>query len=101
MDTLPFRQVHLDFHTSEHISGVGSLFDAQIFGSTLKQASVNSINLFAKCHHGWSYYDTKIGERHPHLNFDLLRSQIEACKREGIATVIYYSIGWDERAAFL
>jgi hypothetical protein len=101
MASLPLRQVHLDFHTSEQIPDVGAKFDADAFVESLKQASVNSINLFAKCHHGWSYYDTKIGERHPHLSFDLLARQIEACKREGIATVIYYSIGWDERAAFL
>jgi hypothetical protein len=101
MALLPFRQVHLDFHTSEEIPNVGAKFDAEAFVATLKRASVNSINLFAKCHHGWSYYDTKIGERHPHLGFNLLARQIEVCKREGIATVIYYSIGWDERAAFL
>jgi len=101
MLSLPLRQVHIDFHTSEHITGIGSKFDSDRFVTVLKTAQVNSVNLFAKCHHGWSYYDTKIGERHPHLSFDLLRAQIEASKQAGIATVIYYSIGWDERAAFL
>lgn len=101
MLSLPLRQVHLDFHTSEHIPDVGSEFDAQHFAKVLTDAHVNSINLFAKCHHGWSYYDTAIGERHPNLKFDLLAAQIEACRRAGIKTVIYFSIGWDERAAFL
>ena len=101
MSSLSLRQVHLDFHTSEHVPEVGSKFDPEAFASVLRRASVNSINLFAKCHHGWSYYDTRVGERHPNLNLDLLRSQIEACKRSDISTVVYYSIGWDERAAFL
>jgi hypothetical protein len=29
MPTMPFRQVHLDFHTSEQIPGVGSRFDGE------------------------------------------------------------------------
>ena len=99
--SLPLRQVHIDFHTSEHITGIGAKFDPDRFVTVLKTAHVNSVNVFAKCHHGWSYYNTKIGERHPHLSFDLLRAQIEACKQAGIAIVIYFSIGWDERAAFL
>ena len=74
MLTLPRRQVHIDFHTSEFIPDVGARFDADEFVDTLKQAHVNSVNLFAKCHHGWSYYDTTVGARHPNLSFDLLRS---------------------------
>ncbi|MBV9643690.1 MAG: beta-galactosidase trimerization domain-containing protein [Verrucomicrobia bacterium] len=101
MLSLPLRQLHMDFHCSEHIPAIGSKFDPDRFVNALKKASVNSVNLFAKCHHGWSYYDTKVGKRHPNLSFDLLRTQIEACKQAGISTVIYYSVGWDERAAFL
>ncbi len=26
-DFLPYRQIHLDFHTSEHIAGIGADFD--------------------------------------------------------------------------
>ncbi len=28
-----FRQIHLDFHTSERIPGIGSRFDAAAFGN--------------------------------------------------------------------
>jgi Hypothetical glycosyl hydrolase 6/Beta-galactosidase trimerisation domain len=101
MPSLPLRQVHIDFHTSEHIPDVGSKFDSGAFATALKGAHINSANIFAKCHHGWSYYDTKVGVRHPNLKFDLLSAQMDACKKAGIAAVIYYSIGWDERAAFL
>jgi hypothetical protein len=47
-----FRQVHLDFHTHGSITGIGKDFDPQKFAETL----VNSINLFARCHHGYNYY---------------------------------------------
>ena len=60
-----FRQVHLDFHTSELIPDVGLDFDPQNFLHTLQAARVDSINVFAKCHHGYLYYDSKIGTKHP------------------------------------
>ena len=93
------RQVHLDFHTSEHLKGIGSCFNKSEFQDSLIKANVNSINLFAKCHHSWSYYPTKIGRIHPSLNFDLLGEQIKACKEIGIKTFIYYTMGWSSNDA--
>ena len=40
---LRYRQIHLDFHTSEHIPGVGAAFDPDAFVATLKEAHVDSI----------------------------------------------------------
>jgi len=99
--SLPFRQIHLDFHTSPKIGDVGREFDAAEFARILKRAHVNSINLFAKCHHGHLYYNTARPERHPALpaGLDLLGEQIEACRREGIKTPIYISVQCDEYAA--
>ncbi len=96
--TLPFRQVHLDFHTSPHIPGIGTRFDKARWQDTLQEARVNSITLFSKCHHGWSYHPTTVGKTHPHLNFDLLRAQYDACKEVGIAAPIYLSAGVDNLA---
>jgi hypothetical protein len=93
------RQVHLDFHTSEHLKEIGSCFNKSEFQESLIKAKVNSINLFAKCHHSWSYYPTKIGRIHPNLNFDLLGEQIKACKEIGIKTFIYYTMGWSSNDA--
>ena len=58
------RQIHLDFHCSEKINDIGCNFDKSIFQNVLTNANVNSINLFAKCHHSWSYYPTLIGNMH-------------------------------------
>jgi len=38
---LRFRQIHLDFHTSEHIAGIGEAFDPDDFASTLERARVD------------------------------------------------------------
>jgi len=90
----PFRQVHLDFHTSERITGVGSRFSKAQFQEALKLGNVNLINVFAKCHHGWSYYPTKVGQPHPHLACDLLGEQLQACHEIAVKAPIYYTMGW-------
>lgn len=94
-----FRQIHLDFHTSGLIPDIGSRFDAKEFGEAFKAAHVDSVTVFSKCHHGYSYHPTSIGEMHPGLNFDLLRSQIDALHTSGINAVVYLTATWDELAA--
>lgn len=96
---LAYRQVHLDFHTSECIPGIGSAFDKKQFQDALKTGHVNSITVFAKCHHGWSYYPTKVNEMHPHLEFDLLKALLDACKEIGVKSPVYLSAGFDEKMA--
>ena len=94
------RQVHLDFHTSPFIPDVGSEFDAKAFAQTFKRAHVNSVTIFAKCHHGMCYYPTKTGTQHPALKGkDLLGEMIEALHREGIRAPIYTTVAWEEDAA--
>lgn len=94
-----FRQIHLDFHTSGLIPGIGSRFNGPAFAKAFKDAHVDSVNLFAKCHHGYSYHPTTVGAEHPHLEIDLLGQQIEALQAVGIKTPIYLSAAWDEYAA--
>jgi hypothetical protein len=98
------RQVHLDFHSSPWIGDLGSEFDARQFAATFKAAHVNSVTVFAKCHHGMCYYPTKTGTMHPALvgakgGRDLLGEQIEALHREGIRAPIYTTIAWEEDVA--
>ncbi len=97
----PFRQIHLDFHTGPNIPDVGTQFDAEAFAERLDEARVNSITLFAKCHHGHLYYDTKHPARHPGMKrgLNLLGDQIEALRRCGIRAPIYLSVQCDEFAA--
>ncbi len=99
MHHLRFRQIHLDFHTSPAISNIGEKFDKHRWQDTLLEAGVDSVTLFAKCHHGWSYHPTKVGQTHPGLAFDLLRAQFEACKEVDINAPIYISAGLDNLAS--
>jgi hypothetical protein len=99
MGNLPFRQVHLDFHTSELIPDIGAKFDKKEFQEALKLGHVNSITIFSKCHHGYAYHESEKNQKHPNLSFDLLTEMIEACAEIGVATPVYISAGLDEKIA--
>ncbi len=90
------RQVHLDFHTSELLP-VGNNFSKEQFQNALKTGHVDSITVFSKCHHGWSYHPTEVNEMHPTLEFDLLGAQLEACKEIDVNAPVYISAGFDEK----
>ncbi len=96
---MKFRQIHLDFHTSECIEGIGSKFSKKQFQEALKRGHVSSITLFSKCHHGWAYHPSEKNEQHPGLSFDLLKAQIEAAHEIGVKTPVYISAGIDEKMA--
>ncbi len=96
MYKMDFRQIHLDFHTSEKIEGIGKNFDKLAFQDALKVGHIGSINLFAKCHHGLTFYEDAIYAKHPYLSCDLTREMVAACKEIGVKTQIYLSAGLDE-----
>ncbi len=78
---------------------MGADWDAAAFVDTLQRAHVNSITCFARCHHGYVYYQLTRFTPHPALTRNLLGEQIEACHRAGIRAPIYITVGWDELAA--
>lgn len=100
--SLRFRQVHLDFHTSPDIPGIGADFDAEEFAAVLEKARVDSITCFARCHHGMLYYDSKAHPERVHPNLrrqNLLKEQIEACRKRNIRVPIYITVQWDHYTA--
>lgn len=99
---LPIRQIHLDFHTSEHCQDIGAEFSEEQFTEALKIGKVQSINFFACCHHGWTYYpNSTLGIDHPHLKTDLVGGMLSACRKAGVNAVVYITVGWNDRAARL
>lgn len=99
MDRLPFRQIHLDFHTGDQMPGVGSQFSEENFKEALTVGHVSSITLFAKGHHGWAYFPSKVNTPHPTLTTNLLDRQLKVCEELGVRTQIYVSAGLDEHKA--
>jgi len=93
---MPSRQVHLDFHTSQHVPAVGSKFDKKEFQEALLAGHVNSMTVFGKCHHGYHYYPTEVGTIHPGLEpgRDLAREMMDACHEIGVYAPLYLTLGW-------
>jgi len=94
--SLRFRQIHLDFHTSEKILKVGDAFDPEGFAETLAEAAVDSVTCFSRCHHGMIYHDTAFDARHPGLTRNLLPEMIAACHARDIRVPVYVTVGFDE-----
>lgn len=90
------RYASLDFHTSPLIAEIGRSFDAKKFAKTIKNANIESVLVFAKCHHGYTYYPTKVGTIHPNLHFDLLGAQQEALRKIGVKAPVYITAGWSK-----
>ncbi len=96
---IPFKQVHLDFHTSPDIYEIGTKFSKTKFQDALRKGNVDSITVFAKCHQSLCYYPTKIGTMHPHLDFDLTGAMVEAAHEIGVRAPIYITAGWSDKDA--
>ena len=94
-----FRQIHLDFHTALECGRLETDLTREIFVDTLQMGKVDTINIFAKCHHGYSYYPTRVGTMHPGLkSLTCWGSMIEALHSADIRCPIYVSVKWDDLA---
>lgn len=90
------RRIHLDFHTSPFIEGIGERFCKEEFTKTIKNANIDLVTVFAKCHHGYTYYPSKVAPMHPGLKFNLLAEEIEAIHAAGARAPIYITLGWSQ-----
>ncbi len=102
IEQLRLRQVHLDFHTAGMVENIGLDFDPEEFAQTLEDAGVDSITCFARCHHGYLYYPSKLMPERIHPNLkqpNLLGEQIEACHKRNIRVPIYITVQWDQMLA--
>lgn len=79
------------------IDDVATQFDPEEFARTLREAHVNSVTCFGRCHHGYIYHDTKAfaERRHPFLRRNLLKEQIDACHKVNIRVPVYVTVQWD------
>jgi hypothetical protein len=90
-----FRRVHVLFSAPEWARERGQHFDADRFIESLKDANVNCIQMYAKDHWGYCYYNATEGIRFP---IDILGTVVPKAHAEGIKVLAYFSLGWDEYA---
>ncbi len=91
--------VHLDFHTSPDIDRIGEEFDREKLIRTIKEAKIDLMTVFAKCHHGYTYYPSRVSTMHPGLRFNLLEAELEAIRAAGAKAPIYITMGWSKKDA--
>jgi hypothetical protein len=88
---------HPDFHIPADVD-VGEGFDGDAYARRLKECGADAVAMFAKCHYGHCYYDTKIGYKHPRLKKDMLAEVVRGCRAHGLGIVAYYSVFLDTAA---
>lgn len=82
-----------DFHTMPACPEVGKSFDFDRITDNIKECGVDFIVFPARCNLGVAYYDTKVGIRHPSLQYDLWGKLLEACHAKDIALSAYINVG--------
>ncbi len=90
---IPKWSLFYDFHTMPACPDVGKYFDVEAFVAHLKACGVDFVVFPARCNLGMAYYDTKVGIRHPSLDYDLLGRLTACCKKNGIAISAYINVG--------
>ena len=92
------KRVLIDNHLGPYGPHTLSQVDPAAQMAALRDIGTDAVLLQAKCHWGHAYYDTKVGLRHPALDFDLIAAQTDEAHRHGIDPALYYSVRWDEHA---
>ncbi len=95
----PWREVHIEYHTSRHMPRLAERFNADEFGDQLLAAHVNGATVFAKDMYGHSYFPSTHGRIHPNLSSDLLGAQVAALRKRKIQVLAYYMLTWNPELA--
>ncbi|MCK5844668.1 MAG: alpha-L-fucosidase, partial [Victivallales bacterium] len=95
----PKWSIFYDVHTMPAIHDVGKNFDAAEFASKIADCGVDYIVFHARCNLGMAYYDTKIGIRHPSLEYDLFGRLVDECGKRDIAVSAYFNAGLSHEEA--
>lgn len=72
--------------------------DEKEYEAFYQNACINTLMVYCKDHWGFSYYDTKVGYKHPALQQDWVKTTSEVLKRKGIEFNAYYCIEYDVQA---
>jgi hypothetical protein len=96
---VPWRKVHIEYHTSRHMPKLAQRFDPDEFGDRLRAAHVNGATVFAKDMYGYCYFPSKHGRMHPNLSFDLLGAQVKALRKRKIWVLAYFMLTWNPELA--
>lgn len=98
---IPKWGVLYDFHTMPTFPETGKNFDCDAIAEQLSRCGVDFVVFPARCNLGTTYYDTKIGIKHPSLQFDLLGTLVEALHKRDIMLSAYMNVGLSHEEGLL
>lgn len=94
-----YRGYLIDHHSpAPPIVNFNNLNPAE-YASFFEEADITNIMVYCKDHWGYSYYDTKIGTKHPGLKIDYVKELRDICTKKNIEFTAYYSVEYDTLAA--
>jgi hypothetical protein len=80
-------------HIEDWDPGFLSKLDPETYVANMKRANAQSAMIYANSHVGYCYWPTAAGEMHKGINGrDILGGITALCKKEGLDTVVYYSL---------
>lgn len=94
-----YRGYLIDHHSPDPPIQPLDKLDVGEWETRLKRARVNCMLTYCKDHYGVTYYDTKVGRKHPGLKTDFIAELAAMMKRLDIEFWAYYSLGFDLWAA--
>ena len=88
--------IHLDYHYPEWDPYLISKADGASMIRTIAETKAEMVVVFAKCHYGNCYYNTKTGHKHKNLgDRDLLLEWVTESRKRGMKLLAYYSVDRD------
>lgn len=88
-----YRRNLVDMHIEDRDERFMSQFDPKKYVEMLKIANIRSAMIYANSHVGYCYWPTKTGHAHRGLKGrDALGEILRLCREEGIDTIVYYSL---------
>ena len=94
-----YRGYLIDHHSPDPPVQRLDKLDVREWEEALRRAHVNCMLTYCKDHYGVTYYDTKVGRKHPGLKTDWIAEVAYMMRRNDIEFWAYYSVGFDLWAA--
>ncbi len=101
--TETYRHYCFDFNWVDTLDRTGkplsdySKLSAAVQIRALQEMHANSLMVFTMSISGYTFYDSKVGERHPTLTYDYLKEMIRLGHQRGIAMELYVPTMWADR----
>lgn len=93
-----FRGYLIDHHSPAPPIVDFSQLDMEEYERFYQEADISSLMVYTKDHWGYSYYDTKIGTKHPGLSLDYIAQVSQILRKHHIEFNAYYCLEYDTLA---